>query len=464
MQFNKNNEFAPINTCNGELKNIWGEFFKNGFYNGDEIWNYIIYGTNTSVLNTIEETDILHLSKEKKLSIHDVFAYNISDFEPLNSILHNVFHEFIKIHYTHHDNNKFILKINEVDISRGDIILRAIDVLSKLLGQIPFSSDFYEYILSYDLITPSGFYNRYDSKSTNLILQFKLIIDDFKLSNAKASGGDFQRLYIFINQNRDIINNNFEEIFTLDYYTMSFAFFAINFDQINNIHDTLNLKLINFIENNWLNLFINSIRENSSMSEVELKLLGSYILAPNTLLELELSNLFDNKLYKLRSGEYNTTIYSVLNSFESTLSILLPSMYFAFRRVSISSSQCITKLLKLFVNIAPLKLLKMTFDMLNYTYESVSNGVNAHYNFKQDFKYFGIEGKYFIALDILINEYDVIYRIAEEYIEANASTNIFSEPPRKDINEAIDLLDSYTASQFLNMIESIDYLSSSACL
>lgn len=71
---------------------------------------------------------------------------------------------------------------------------------------------------------------------------------------------------------------------------------------------------------------------------------------------------------------------------DESLSISLPAMYFTIYRLRAPFSKEMTRALKLFARLAPVKVCKMVHDMIDRDYDNKMEEIDAHYDMKQDLK------------------------------------------------------------------------------
>lgn len=109
------------------------EFFKKGIDNGELVWEYIIEGKNPEVLETIQAAPLMYIAHSRDLKIKGRLEYFGTDLD-----------DFIKpILYTYYNEDavtggNFICKVNGVDITGRETVLRFMDVLFRLGGNKPF--------------------------------------------------------------------------------------------------------------------------------------------------------------------------------------------------------------------------------------------------------------------------------------------------------------------------------------
>ena len=114
-------------------KELNKEFFIKGFENGRKILDYIYYGTNKEVLNSLKKIEFKSFSKRKNLQIYKRFEYFGTDY------LYEIIDPFLKQYKDEHKQAKQSLwLLNFFTKKQGsfkDKALRALDVFYILNGR-----------------------------------------------------------------------------------------------------------------------------------------------------------------------------------------------------------------------------------------------------------------------------------------------------------------------------------------
>jgi hypothetical protein len=159
------------------------EFFRKGFDNGELVWAYITEGTNPEVLDTIPTASLMQIAVTRDLKIKgrlDYFGADLDEF--LTPILDRFFDE-------DDVTGDIFCKVNVLDITARETVLRVMDVLFRLGGNKPF--DIYTTdilttgynICSLDIITERYQSDKIDDYLTNVIELLNPLLEKFMSRN-----------------------------------------------------------------------------------------------------------------------------------------------------------------------------------------------------------------------------------------------------------------------------------------
>lgn len=314
----------------------WDSFFKDGFGHGDRVWKYILDGKNPEILESIKAFDLMHYTKEKDLDLYKLLDYHASELEPVDDILHYTFGEFIDDYFEAPETNNFIVTINGEDPSGRTIVLRALDIVQRILGR-PLACSLYEQAINSELIHTKDFYIRYDAVWKNSAETFNFLWEQLSGYYFNLQSTKLTRLYNYLNHHRDNICKDVITKWSPNYDTIAFCFFALDQDQKNNTADDLSKTMEAHIENHWLEAFCRTIEEESSLTEDEMQLIKSFIdgTSSSENQTVDINNaieLLNTKLDFEIEGSNELKHYDVLDDFYESLSILIPALYFGARR------------------------------------------------------------------------------------------------------------------------------------
>lgn len=427
----------------------WENFFKEGFGFGDQIWSYIIEGKNPEVLGQIKAFNIMTYTKEQELDLYKFLAYYTSECEPFEEAIHHNFAEFLHDYYEE-EASGMVVMFNGVDASGRDIILRALDVIQRILGQ-PLPGDLYELIIETKVIAMTDFYHRYDALMAEKHQVFEILWKELDGYYFNRQGTKVMRLYTVLKNNRQALTQEKWRQEPPTYSRIAFSFFALDQDQKASVTDDLTSFMEIYIETHWLTALLSAIKESSSLEHKDIQLIEDYIegqaIEQETVVEC-----IKTGLHAEEDVDEGHRHYNVLDDMDESLAVLLPSLYYGARRRPYQSTQKIVRTLKLFLKLAPVKLLKMTHVFLDRQFDAIMEETDALYDLKQDYRLLGALPEHFLALDILVGEEAVIDGLLEDYREDNSGGGLFSGPSRKDIEKALSYIRTYQYDDFMDRL------------
>ncbi len=369
------------------------EFFKDGFENGDEIWRYIMDDECHSVLEDITPVDIIKLCKEKELRYSRRLEYNIGSIDTALSEFESIIQAFV---YDYLDDEeelnglKLTVKVNGKDISGKGVILRTFDVFHRLFGKKPFEDYFINRVVDgWKLISLEEFTQRYggDIRQALKTTLNTLIWHD------KTSGLQLDKIYGVIQKDREL----FKELGLPDKKNNMFAISAyiLKQDFNKNYSDELTETLFNFIDNNYFEMLSKSIQKYGELSEEELEEVMTYFkgveppkpskeimmklmkegpkgLTPEELEVLKPTGkavkkeraieILKNKLrlYEEEMVTKEQPKYIILSR-KDGLQNLLVTAYMLGNQVPVKISKGLSRMLEVFGELAPIKVIKQLF-------------------------------------------------------------------------------------------------------
>ena len=299
----------------------------------------------------------------------------------------------------------FISMVNGVDTSGSDVVNRAFDVLFRVMGKKIFCEEVYETLTSTKIITKIEFYDRYDSKCKSIISALSFLLSEYIVYDFNRAS--FAREYHIINANRLLIL----QLFKGDCHTsfnkgevqitsdislqteqfnivknglaispshISLASLTLSFDYNNNTGDDLTKYLFEFVETNWVQVFIDEIRKYGTLSEDDLTMVQQYLVGPTMSPQelilanmqslfsskqeiIEIENVFDilkEKLVSERDQDDPQIQYTILSNFEGSLTNLIPMLYTSSFILPSTFSRSSKRVLKLLTYLAPIKTIK----------------------------------------------------------------------------------------------------------
>jgi len=185
-----------VGKLNKSIEN-WKVFITGAFNNGQQIWEYIINGSNNSLLDEISQTDIHKLSRRGKYAIFeeiDEHAYSFKYF-------HEELHEILKKLFGELHNKSFVTTyFGNANTDVAQIILRFLDVLFRWCGQQPFHNDFIKMATTkYNVCSLHDFNKRY---AINWQMELKQAIDKFSGYTSEVEQEQLESCMLIINNNR----------------------------------------------------------------------------------------------------------------------------------------------------------------------------------------------------------------------------------------------------------------------
>jgi hypothetical protein len=282
---------------------VWKDFFTNGFEKGHTLWNFIMTGENEAILDELEETDIRSLSKEKDLLFYQQkIKWHLADYDEFKEEFHDIFEGFLSVYYEEPQSCHRII-INGEDISGRQIVIRALDVFYRLLGQHVFVSGVFNLIRDYDVMTTEEFVQRYDLNKDATIANLSSLLSDSIAYHRYICRNDIDRIHYYIEANRekalalftgktaelieageeekvllrgDITKQREAQISLLEkgLYTdtglISTVGYLLEREIMKGHGDDLTQVLIDYFENQWLTILLDVLEEGSKLSEADL--------------------------------------------------------------------------------------------------------------------------------------------------------------------------------------------------
>ncbi|MBF8983181.1 hypothetical protein IZY60_06505 [Lutibacter sp. B2] len=488
-----------------EEENIWEDFFVNGFEYGEEIWNYILYGEDDSILEEIKPINIIKLAKEKDLLIQKKIKWHIGEGDSFMGEFHNIFQDFINDYYEE-DNNGFIMNVNGVDPSGRDIVIRALDVFTMLLDHHVYNYDLYRDVVSYGIMNSKKFIERYDSKCKFFLGGLSNLIGEASWGGSRSIGGALNRIYEFMGANReealillkgealkgnieveDIKKSLSEDSITrevqaqfykngleIESTSIRFATYMLNKDFENRVMDDLTKFFMEIVEENWINMFLEILKEESELTEEDLHLVKRHIMGrpmpPRELmmkvmkegpdsLTIEEKTLLNPKAETVELEEIIPILkekleqeidrddpqiqYEIFDTFDNeSMLVLIPALYLGALKVRMPSSQSMKRAIKILLELAPMRVMKSAFYI---NPESGLDGIHDNgmwYDFRQHMKSLCKDHSKVLAWEILDRNDDRYNALVQAYIEDEDSSgfSFIKVESRADIEKALSHL------------------------
>lgn len=176
----------------------WQLFILSAFPEGAQIWDYIIKGTNSSLLDSIVKKNFYALSRKHNPALYDELGQHVICFDDildkLTRVLENV---FIELH------NPVFLKTftgdNKADAKQ--ILLRFIDVIFRWCDKKAFNARFvYQVCKQYGICEQEYFHKRYIVTCTS---KLKQAISAFSGSYSDITIDKLDSCITLINENRE---------------------------------------------------------------------------------------------------------------------------------------------------------------------------------------------------------------------------------------------------------------------
>jgi hypothetical protein len=495
---------------------VWKDFFTNGFENGEALWHFIMTGENEDLLNDLEETDIRRLSKEKDLLFYEEkIEWFLGGYETFSDEFHRIFEGFITGYYEESETGHRVI-INGEDISGRQTVIRALDVFYRLMGQQVFVSDFFNLIREYDVMTTDEFVQRYDLNKGVTISTLSSLLSDPIAYQRYTSSEDFDRIYTYIEadreraltlftgksalrikageeekvllrgditKQRDVQMNLLEKGLYMETGLISTVSYLIERDIFKGHNDDLTQVLMNFLEDKWLDMLLDGLREGSRMSEAELgqikkHLIGNppppkelfmkammegkealtkeelALLNPNasTVSIEEAINLLKDKL-KTAKKSRNGIRYKIFNGMSDyCITYLIPALYFGGYRLNLKSSKAMASGLKLLGTLAPQKIMSIIYDMGHKQIKDYST-----YDFRQDMKRLKLDPNMVLATEIIKSKDEDYETYVKLYVEADdePSGGMFRDLSKSEFNQALEYLNAYDREAFYEEVSKL---------
>ncbi len=500
---------------------VWRDFFINGFEDGNRIWNYIMSGEGEEVLHNIEPTDIKVFSKEKGLLFYqEKIKWFVGEYDTVEEEFHRIFEGFM-IEYYEEQEGDFRVVINGLDVSGRERVVRALDLFYRLLGKSAFTNELFNLVRSYGVMTTDEFTERYDLNRGPSIGHLSSLLSDPMAYVQYSTRDDIDRIHKYMNSDRerarilftgrtakhiedgteekvllrgdisgqrDVQVKLLEEGLIPDTKVISVIIYLLEREYNLGRSDELTKVLIDYIENNWLDLILSILEEGSNLTKDDLEKIKIHIagrpappkelfmkaltqgrdalteeeralLNPNaggSSLE-EAAELLNEKLKRSRKGKK----YKIFNRMvDYSLTDIIPALYFGGFRLNLRSSGQMQKALKLLSAIAPAKVMTVIYDMCHAQIKRYTT-----YDFRMDMK--KLSQTDVLALAIEINRAcDEDYQpYVDLYIEADdePSGGMIKSFSKKEFNEALSYLEAHERESFFKEVsqkcpEEVDYL------
>lgn len=466
----------------------WVDFFK-GLCEGESVWNYIQTGQGEEILEDLKALDLEAFTKDHGLKLYEAVKEEASQYGGLENNIDRIFADYINAYYEMSEKPDMITRVNGEDITGRDMILRALDVLHRLLPHKALENDLYERIIEDKVISHEGYNARYDQRFSVASGAFQFIIESALVPVTDKPNADLMtRAYHIMKQDRtSFYEGLIKEEDHLDAVLM-FMMFALHEDYKSRLGDDVTKNMMDYVANHWLENLLEKLSEDGNFSSSDLKKIRVHIegpqMPPQSLMMKvmqvgldglnqdekaliksakqdqvsfeEAVGLLKAKLSRYRDDPTEPREYMILTSSDEGLSFLLPSWYFSIFRIPAPFSKQMVSALKLFVDIAPVKTLKMISDMLYRNFDSELDETNVLYDMEQDLKKIGVKNHHFIALDIVKGNGEKLDALYEAYIENDTRGGLFGGPSRAEIDRALLELKSYTQENFITEIAKRD--------
>ncbi|WP_145993163.1 hypothetical protein [Tepidibacter mesophilus] len=467
-----------------EEESIWEDFFLNGFDNGEEMLNYILYGEDDSILDEIKPVDIIKLSKEKNLLMYKKFEWFIGEMDTFEDRFQDIFEGFIDHYYDidqAFENNNMIVTINGNDTTGRQAVICALDIFYRLLGKNTFSHDLFSLIISSKIMSASDFIEKYDCNNS-LVRLIK------ELNNyGPIFGLQLERLTTLIYKDRDYALSLLKKHPITSKVLVLYMNILYN-DYKNRLMDDLSKFLINIVENHLITHVLEIINLNGKFKEDEIDKIKKYIqgkpMPPRELMmkmmmgkealtdeekallnpkfePVELDEALDILKSKLSNeiDEDDPQIhYDLFSDYDDGVSSILIALYLGGIKFNLPSSNKFKRLYKLLLELAPIKVINQTSYFYYIYYNQKSLDSTVWYDFDQDIKKVSKDKSRILAWEILNNDSDFRDNLVQEYIddEQPSGFNILNVHTRRDIDSALSLIPIYNQIRFYEEISEKD--------
>ncbi|MCM1988270.1 hypothetical protein [Oceanirhabdus seepicola] len=460
---------------------VWEDFFLNGFENGEEMWNYIMYGEDDSILDKIQPVDILKLSKDKKLKISKKFDWFIGGFDSLEGEFPRIFESFLEQYYDVDQalrNNGMIISINGNDTTGRQAVICALDIFYRLMGRPVFSYDLFELITSSKVMTPSAFRERYHNTDETSMKSLTQLIADFSTSREVFSP-QLDRIYEIINEDRskalslfqgkaldildekevsmclskDLLNRPYQiELYKQGLlnktHNIVMSMYLLYKDYQNRVMDDLSKFLLDFVEKNAITNLMNVIKNYSDLTDEELETVKKYIkgkpMPPRELmmkammgkepLTDEEKSLLNPKFEPVKLEEAVDLLrirleheinsddpqihYEIFSDYEDdSINILLAALYLGSCKFNLPSSKAYKNAYTLLFELAPIKVINSTSYLYHSSYRSKLDNVDYWYDFERDMKKISKDKSSYLAWELLDNDDPRYDALVQAYID-----------------------------------------------
>lgn len=465
-------------------QSIWEDFFLNGFDNGEEMLNYILYGEDDSILDEIKPIDIINLAKQKNLLISKKIEWFIGEIDTFENNFHHIFGGFIDNYYDideAFENNNMIITINGNDSTGRQAVICALDIFYRLMGKKTFSHDLFALIVGSKIMSTSNFIERYDCNNPLVRLIKELNY------NENIFGLQLERFTTLVYKDRDSALSLLKK----QPITSQILVLSMNIlynDYKNRLMDDLSNFLIAVIENNLINHILKTIKRNGKFKEDELNKVTKYIqgkpMPPRELMmkmmmgkealtneekallnpkfepvELdEALNILKSKLNQEIDEDDPQIQYDLFSDYDNNVNSILIALYLGGIRFNLPSSKKFNNLYKLLLELAPIRVINKTSYFYHMSYREKSLDPTVWYDFDMDIKKVSKDRSIILAWEILTCDSDFCDELVQEYIddEHPVGFNILTVHTRKDIDSALSLIPIYNQVRFYEEVSERD--------
>ncbi|WFD09699.1 hypothetical protein [Tepidibacter hydrothermalis] len=465
-------------------QSIWEDFFLNGFDNGEEMLNYILYGEDDSILDEIRPVDIIKLSKEKNLLMYKKIKWFISELDTFEDRFYDIFEGFIEEYYDidqAFENNNMIVTINGNDTTGRQAVICALDIFYRLMGKKTFPHDLFALIVNSKIMSVSDFIERYDGNNPLV----RLIKD---LNNCEPIFGlQLERLTTLVYKDRDYALSLLKKHPITSEILVLYTNILYN-DYKNRLMDDLSKFLIDIVENNLISHVLEKIKLNGKFKEDEIENIKKYIqgkpMPPRELMmkmmmgkealtdeekallnpkfepvELdEALNILKSKLDQEEDEDDPQVQYDLFRDYDEGVNSILIALYLGGIKFNLPSSSKFNRLYKLLLELAPIKVINQTSYFYYIYYNQRSLDPTVWYDFDMDIKKVSKDRSIILAWEILTCDSDFYDELVQEYIDDEQPTgfNILNVHTRKDIDSALSLIPIYKQIRFYEEVSERD--------
>lgn len=328
------------------------EFFKKGFVNGEIVWNYIIEGKNSEVLETIEPASLMHIARSRNLKIRERLDYFGAD---LDKFIKPLLHRFY----------------NEDVVKYRDIILRIMDVLFELGGKKLFDRYTMDILITdNNICTLDVILERYQSYDESTYLEdvaglLNPFIEDFMSRNQLD-----QIYYLYKRQPEkwgDILSTIKQDVEAASgSQLLSLAY--ICYKEGASLPDENTKPLIEFFVNNFWNAIIKDLKSYANFNvedlDVKLQRVREYCIGDTetSLSKEEVAALME-EFYVDENSSEELGINNIELFFSEDIHMLLASMVYAQRGLPTVFENSLNRMFHLILNLAPCRTLHSVFKM-----------------------------------------------------------------------------------------------------
>ncbi len=272
----EDSESAPED---GELRySDWKAFFLKVFDEGEAVWEYILTGKNSELLERLQPFDLMSRVRGSGLSVEKHFNYFYSEIEPLSYCLVDIFLDFFSyFEAPEMSNPQLKIAVNGVSTDENACVLRTMDVLNTTFEGV-FSNWIYKDFLDTERLSSPAFRARYDlftdhyTRDVNALLQTAM--DDMFPVDLRL----LKRLYAFMAldsaQSRPILKSKW----TPTAAALTLSAFVYERDAALGKSDS---ELAYLVKSNWLSVVTEAIGAETQGIEEALEAFVSYVKGPS---------------------------------------------------------------------------------------------------------------------------------------------------------------------------------------